>query len=361
MRYREAIEAAITDWEGGCWCCFRSKSSESQAAVDALEELMADPLDDRLSELVDWLVGAQLQRPRSHPFLTPIKQKCKLRDCLNGAIRKGDQPLLRTQTTLRRRPESSVLILPSSRPTPSSSGRATTSRPTASNTGGSSSSRPSITTPLLSSQTVSTPIVVSQPLVSPTPVSSAKRHLMIDCAEKAPGVVIFSYDQSKVGAMLGIAEDNFFGFCNAATGKFLEDPDTFETYLKSFRGKADLARAQDSYESVGKADKFVTRQYGLTHLETVGPHSLTPQEVLRCVDASRGSRMILYLVGASDGGGHAIGIIKKSTGFLFLDVNEGLTRLADRNALWRFLYYYITDDVQGIAKDYPQFCMGYWT
>jgi hypothetical protein len=71
--------------------------------------------------------------------------------------------------------------------------------------------------------------------------------------------------------------------------------------------------------------------------------------------------MILYLVGASDGTGHAIGIVKRSTGFLFLDVNEGLTRLGDRNALWRFLYYYITDDVQGLAKGYPKFIMGCWS
>jgi hypothetical protein len=309
---------------------------------------MSNSLDDELSELVDWLVGAQLQTPRSHPFLTPIKQKCKLRDCLNAAIRKGDRPILRTQRRTQRRQESSVLILPSSRPTTSSSSRPSSSRPTTDRT------------PLLSSQSTSSAIIVSQPLVSPTPVISGHRHLMIDCADKAPGQVVFTYSQDNVTSFLSIPGGNFFGFCNAATGKFLADPDTFEKYVKGIKGKAQLVNAQARYESVGKADQYVTDTYGLTHLSTVGPHTLTPQNVLQCVDASRGTRMILYLVGSSDGGGHAIGIIKKSTGYLFLDVNEGLTSLADRNALWRFLYYYITDDVQGVKKEYPQFCMGYW-
>jgi hypothetical protein len=314
--------------------------------------MMSDSLDDNLSELVNWLVGAQLQRPRTHPLLTPIKQKCKLRDCLNAAIRKGDRPILRTQRSTPRRQESSVLILPTSRPTTSSSGRSSSSRPTTTTVVRPTTDR----TPLLSSQ----PIVVSQPLVSPTPISNVGRHLMIDCADKAPGTVVFTYNQSNVSDFLSIHGGNFFGFCNAATGKFLADPDTFEKYVKGIRGKAELVNAQARYESVGKADKYVTDTYGLTHLSTVGPHTLTPQEVLRCVDASRGTRMILYLVGSSDGGGHAIGIVKKSAGYLFLDVNEGLTSLADRNALWGFLYYYITDDVQGLKKEYPQFCMGYW-
>jgi len=287
----------------------------------------------------------------------PIKQKCKLRDCLNAAIRKADRPILRTQRSTPRRQESSVLILPSSRPTSSSSGRSS-SRQTTTTT---NVVRPTTDrTPLLSSHSVSTPIIVSQPLVSPTPVSNVRRHLMIDCAEKAPGEVVFTYSQDNVTSFLSIPGGNFFGFCNAASGKFLADPDTFEKYVKGIRGKAELVNAQARYESVGKADTYVTETYGLTHLSTVGPHSLTPQKVLECVDASRGTRMILYVVGSSDGSGHAIGIIKKSTGYLFLDVNEGLTRLADRNALWRFLYYYITDDVQGLKKEYPQFCMGYW-
>jgi hypothetical protein len=357
MRYREAIQAAITDWEGGCWCCFRSKSTESQAAVDALEEVMSDPLDDRLAELVDWLVGAQFQLPASHPFLTPIKQKCKLRDCLNTARRNGDPPYLRMQRRQPRRVESTVLIQPT-RPTAAASSSRPASRTAAVTT---TSAAATARTPLLSSSAVATPVVVSQPVVLSTPVSAVRRHLMIDCAADAPGKVEFSWSQDNVASFLGIPDDNFFGFCNAATGRFLQDPDTFETYVKGIRGKAVLARAQERYESVGKADRYVTDTYGLTHLSTVGPHTLTPQNVLSCVDKAGGSKMILYLVGAPDGSGHAIGIIKKSTGFLFLDVNEGLTSLGDRNALWRFLYYYITNSVQGLAKEYPQFCMGYWT
>jgi hypothetical protein len=184
---------------------------------------------------------------------------------------------------------------------------------------------------------------------------------MIDCAREAPGEIAFTWSQDNVATFLGIPDGNFFGFCNAAAGRFLQSPEDFEGYIKGIRGKATLARAQERYESVGKADEFVTRTYGLTHIATSGAQSLTAQNVYACVNAAKGPKMILYIVGAPDGGGHAIGIIRKSTGYLFLDVNEGLTKLADSTALWRFLYYYITDSVQGLAKSYPLFQMGYWT
>jgi len=332
--------------------------------VDALEELMSDPLDDRLSQLVDWLVGNVIQRPRSHPRLAPIKQSCKLRDVLNAALRRADGPLLRARVPApARRPESSVLVLPSARPATRASPSSATVRPA------------TVTTPLLPRSAVSSssaatparltvqptpaPVFVSQPVVAPVSAAAAQRHLIIDCAERAPAQILFRYDQDTVSDYIR-GPVGFFGFCNAATGRFLQEPDTIERYLKSTVGRTTLCSAQSAYESVGKADTFVTRTYSLTHLGTVGPHTLTPQDVLSCVDKATGTRIALYLVGAPDGGGHAIGILKEGSTYRFLDVNEGCVRLGSRDALWRFLFYYITDQHQGLKNDYPQFCMAYW-
>jgi hypothetical protein len=367
LNYRASIRAAIQSWEGGG--CFRSKSDQSQSAVNALEELMtSDPLDDRLHELVEWLVGTIIQQPASHPLLRPIKQKCKLRDELNAARRRAGRPNLRTRTPApERRPQSSMLVLPSqqqARPAV---------RPSA-------SVRPTITTPLLAPSSASssaavmparvtpqptprpTPILISVPVVAPpsaVPVPRGQRHLIIDAARAAPGDVVFTYNQDTVGDFIR-GPMSFFGFCNAATGRFLKEPDTIEKYLKSIIGKTALSTAQSAYESVGKADAYITAAQSLSHLGTVGPHLLTPEAVLKCVDAARGPRIALYLVGAPDGGGHAIGIIKDGSAYRFLDVNEGLARLATRTALWQFLFHYINDPHEGIKRDYPQFCMASW-
>jgi len=366
MNYRAAIRAAVQEWETGG--CFRSKSTQSQNAVDAIEELFADPLDDRLSELVDWLVGNVLQRPRSHPLLQPIKARCKLRDVLNAALRRADPPLLRARVPApQRRPEASVLVLPSSQPAsrPSPATRpapaprsATVTTPLLTPRPSSSSSAappPSRVTPLV----VPRPVVVSQPLVAPPSAPSAGRCLIIDCATSAAGEVVFRYDQSTVSSYIRGPAGEFFGFCNAATGRFLQDPNTIESYLKSTAGRAKLSTAQGAYESVGKADVFITNTFGLTHLGTSEAQALTPQNVLKCVDAARGTRMALYVL-SRGGGGHAIGIMRSASSYLFLDVNEGMARLPSRDALWNFLFYYITNGAQGLDKEYPQFCMAYW-
>jgi hypothetical protein len=319
---------------------------------------LKDPLDDDLSDLVDWLVGSQLQKPRLHPLLTPIKAKCTLRTCLDNALAQSDiePPILRAHRVVPSKPRSSILVLPSSSVSPSASIQpSVTVKP-------SLTVRPSASS---SSSVVVKPVVVVQPLVAPpslAPIpqaSQASRHLMVDAAYAGPGALVFTYDQSKIGGMLGLAEDTFFGLCNAVSGRFLADPDTLETYLKSFKGKADLMRAQERYESVGKADKWVTASYKLSHLGTVGPAKLTAADVLKCIDASKGTRMILYLLDG-EGGGHAIGIVKKGSAYRFFDVNEGLTDLANRTALWQFLFVYVENHLKSLNKEYTTFCMGHW-
>jgi hypothetical protein len=360
VNYRTAVKNAITQWNSGG--CFRSKSEQSQAAVDALEDLMdRSALDDDVAELVDWLVGVQLQRPRLYPLLTPIKAKCKLRDVLNAVVnnvgRTVDPPQLRAQIVVKKKPQSSVLVTPSPLPKPKK--KKAVVKPTA-------VVQPTIKTPLLQSQSSSSSsssqaVVVSQPVVSKTPVVlDMSRSLMNDCAYKSGGTLLFSYDQMKVEQMLRIPEGNFFGFCNAASGRFLQEPATFEKYLKSFKGKVDLVNAQARYESVGKADVYVTKTYGLTHVKTTGPHTLNAENVWTSVAHGAGTRMILYLVGASDGTGHAIGIVKTASEYLFLDVNEGLTSFSSGQQLRDFIGYYVSDKAKGLRNDYPLYCMGYW-
>jgi hypothetical protein len=245
------------------------------------------------------------------------------------------------------------VVKPTAKPTPKPAVTPTktvvlTSPPT---TSGSPS--PSLVT---SAPTSPSPKVAPKPI----PVPVVTRHLMNDCVEKSAGTLAFMWNQDKITSMIGIAPDLFFGFCNAASGQYLKDPERFQTILQSQKGKIDLVNSQAAYESVGKADVYVTKKFELTHVKTTEPAALTPENLLSAVDEASGRNMILYLVGASDGSGHAIGIRTTPGGYEFLDVNQGLARLPDRQKFWSFIYYYITDKDQGLNKEYPLFQLAVW-
>lgn len=86
MRYRDAIRnACIELGKGGL---FRSKSSESQNAVDAIAVAMRDDTDELLSELVNWPCEDEPLRPDTRPSGAGSTQPIQV-PAVPGALLRG--------------------------------------------------------------------------------------------------------------------------------------------------------------------------------------------------------------------------------------------------------------------------------
>jgi len=94
--YKQAVKAALVAWDEGF---FRWRSSESKAAVDAINTVIGDPFDDRLLELVNYLTGVVIFPPSFQAKLQAIGADSKLRTCLNTALAKADKPRLAPKVT----------------------------------------------------------------------------------------------------------------------------------------------------------------------------------------------------------------------------------------------------------------------
>ncbi len=359
MKYRDAIRSACLEWgKGGL---FRSKSSESQNAVDAIAVAMSSATDESLAELVNWLVGLSFAQPHAFSYLDPIKAKCKLRDLLNGALLVADPPIRRVQRSYvapktAEKPKKKKTVVPQPQSSAHIQPKATTTTTTV---------QPKPTPkPTPTPQITIQPSVVIQPtvVVVPTPVKKATRYLMNDCVEASGGTVEDFWTQTSICSRLGIHSANFEGFCAAATGRWLKSGD-----IKSFKGQKgsiDTIHLQSKYEH-GKEneEEFYTNQCGLTDL--VGSSEaefLTAEKVLLAIEAHKGAtRHLLAIVPLAKGDGHAIGIITGVDGYLFLDVNEGLARLPSRGAFWSFLWKYVHDTDMGLLKQqYGAFWVSSW-
>jgi hypothetical protein len=379
LKYREAINKAILEWEKGG--IFRSKSSESQNAVDALKVAMrSDPLDGPLAEIVGWLIGTSHITPVSCFALAPIKPTSKLRTLLDAAVIEGDPPILRAK-----KPHVSVSSSSSSgahrrtrvSPTivvgPSSSGSSSNNN---SNKGGSSSSSSSSTTVVpkttviqpsqIQIQPSSSRIVVTQPpvIVIPSPqVSKHLRHLIMDCCERSGGNVDSHWSQASLFSALGLPEDTYNGFCASAVARWFADEGNAEK-LKTQRGKIDTlhlhASYGASYRGSGKSSyEFFTEKLNLPFVKVTEAAALTAENLFKQLEMNKGTRHMVGLV-KSGGGGHAIGVWRKDSAYKFFDPNEGLVSLPNRQALWTFLWHYVSDAEQGLAKYFATCFVATW-
>jgi hypothetical protein len=93
MTYREAVKAAIAAWRG-IWLHW-NKSTESQNAVTFLERVMGDDTgyDDKLEELVSWLIGASDEPFHYVMAVAQLKEKSALYKKLVEEVEKADPPV----------------------------------------------------------------------------------------------------------------------------------------------------------------------------------------------------------------------------------------------------------------------------
>ena len=353
MRYRDAIRNASIEWKKGG--LFRSKSSESQAAVDAIDDALLERTDELLSGLVNWLVDLSWEKPHRFSGLQPIKAKCKLRDLLNAALLIAEQPIF-----VKPKPKEKPQEKPKKKRRPVVS--QTSVQPTKTTT-----ITPTITT-TTNVQPKPKPIVVIQPqveqseiVVVPKEVRKSTRYLLNDCVERSGGNVLDIWTQTSICARLGINKAKFEGFCAAATGRWLKSGD-----IKSFKGTKgtiDTLHLQTRYESGEKSEEeFYISECGLEgFVASSKPDFLTAEKVFKTLESHKGAtKHLLAVVPLSKGDGHAIGITTGDV-YHFLDVNEGLACLPDRSAFWTFLWHYIHDPDMGLLnQDYGAFWIASW-
>ncbi|HEX7154483.1 MAG TPA: hypothetical protein VF618_23560 [Thermoanaerobaculia bacterium] len=370
MKYRDAIRKAITEWEKGG--LFRSKSSESQNAVDAMKTAMSDPLDGQLSGLVNWLVGYVIQVPPSFSYLQPIKDKCKLRTLLNAALLEGDPPMLKVKasssvsaSSARRQTQVApqITVKPKTVVSGGSGG---------SNSNASSSSativKPSVVVSTPSSSSSKPPSISIQPSVSSQPqiviapppqVQKHLRHLILDCCERSGGTVDAQWSQASIFGHLGIPEDLYNGFCASAVGRWFAD-EANAAKLKTQKGKIDTLLLHESYRASKKASYvYMTEALGLPFVDATEATALTAENLFKQLETFKGTRHMIGLL-KHGGGGHAIGVWQQDAKYKFFDANEGLVTLPNRQALWTFIWYYVTDVDQGLAKDYTRCFVATW-
>jgi hypothetical protein len=351
VKYRDAIRNACIEWgKGGL---FRSKSSESQNAVDGIVASMREPTDESLAELVSWLVGLGAQ-PHAFDYLQPIKAKCKLRDVLNGALLIADPPVRRVQR--------SYVKPTTEKQSKEKKKRKKTTVTQQTSSSSVSASRQTTTTTTTTTVQPKPQLVVDAPIVIvPTSVKKATRYLMNDCVEASGGNVLDSWTQTSICSLLGIHKANFEGFCAAATGRWLKSGD-----LKSFKGQKgtiDTIHLQSKYEHGSKdVEGFYSAECGLTDfVGSSAPDFLSAEKVYLAIMAHKGASKHLLAIVPASGDGHAIGITVASDVYHFLDVNEGLARLPNAKAFWAFLWKYVHDTDMGLLKqNYAAFWVASW-
>jgi hypothetical protein len=364
LKYREAINKAILEWEKGG--IFRSKSRESQNAVDALKVAMrSDPLDGPLAEIVEWLIGTSRITPASCFALDPIKAKSKLRTLLDAAVIEGDPPVLRAKkphisvsssssSGAQRRTQVSPTLVPSSSGSSSSNNNN-------SNKGGSSSSSSSTTvipkTTIIQPSQIriqpsSSRIIVQQPpvIVIPTPqVSKHLRHLIMDCCERSGGNVDSHWSQASVFASLAIPEDTYNGFCASAVGRWFDGEGNAEK-LKTQKGKIDTLNIHSRYRGSGKSSyEFLTEQFKLPFLGVTPTAALTPENMLKQLETDKGTRHMVGLL-KSGGGGHAIGVWRKDSAYKFSIRTKGSCRCRIGRRSGRFSGITLRTRIRGWRK-----------
>ncbi|MEO4049209.1 hypothetical protein AAFN46_19245 [Pseudomonas sp. CAU 1711] len=103
MKYRVAIENALTAWDG-IWFHW-NKSEESRSAAMILRRLMTDsPYDDELCKAVDWFLGASDVEFTYVRSFSPLKTSSALYTQLTDHLKSADPPQLKPVVVRETRP-----------------------------------------------------------------------------------------------------------------------------------------------------------------------------------------------------------------------------------------------------------------
>ncbi len=171
------------------------------------------------------------------------------------------------------------------------------------------------------------------------------------------------FDQANVlRRYVGPQKVDFFGYCLAATGKWLTDPQNVVNDITKQSFQIDTMKMQAEYKGSGlKAPDYLSQRFAsLQNLVFKDVKKLVPGDLYNGIIFSSEARLLnqgYVMVGLLDGrgSGHAIGAIINGTCFYFFDASEGTCSFTSKEFFWKFLYKYVTSDNGLFAQGYKDF------
>jgi hypothetical protein len=195
--------------------------------------------------------------------------------------------------------------------------------------------------------------------------------LMKRIRDKVGGVTITKEccQDSVKGRFSGPQMADFYGYCLAATGRWLTNPQETENRITDQSFQIETLSLQAKYEASGlTGDKFLKREYPqiLDNPITKGVYQLTPQKLYNEIiykDATPLTLGYMMIVVGEEPGlhkpSHALGVCIRDTYYYFFDANEGFCSMQNRDTFWNFIYWYVTEQKVNDRGTGGLFAQGY--
>ncbi len=146
---------------------------------------------------------------------------------------------------------------------------------------------------------------------------------------------------------------NFYGYCLAATGKWLVDPEDTEQKITKTSFQTVTMNLQYKFEASGvPGDIFLKNEYPekLGNPITKDIYKLTPEKLFNEIIYKDATPLTLgymmIIVGQQPGShepSHALGVRIEGGKYKFFDANEGFCEMYDRDTFWQFINLYVTE------------------
>jgi len=155
---------------------------------------------------------------------------------------------------------------------------------------------------------------------------------------------------------------NFFGYCLAATGQWLDNPEEVENNITKIKFDTKTMNMQMEY----KASILSTPDYLLKNFRTLKTVNcsdsidLTPEALYNKIIYSNDGKILKncrIMIGLTDDSnlGHALGVIINKGQYYLFDANEGICSFTDKSCFWHFIYNYLKVENGLLAQGYKKF------
>lgn len=155
---------------------------------------------------------------------------------------------------------------------------------------------------------------------------------------------------------------NFFGYCLAATGQWLDNPEEVESNITKTKFDTKTMNMQMEYKASNlSAPHYLANKFStLKKLICSDSIELTPEALYNKIIYSNDGKILKncrILIGLTNDSslGHALGVIISKGQYYFFDANEGICSFTDKSCFWHFICNYLKNENGLLAQGYKKF------